>query len=122
MSQPTISPDMTINDLLQWAVLQRERLRKDANAERASEPALVLAQAAKLTEEVGELQAEILGHAGYQRKSKNKVFDADSMGAELADVTICVAILAVAHNIDLGKALARKMVKVESRYSEPESR
>lgn len=78
--------------------------------------AFVLAQAAKLAEEVGELQAEVLGQAGYQRATKDQCFTAESMSRELADVMICVAILAGSHNIDLGKAVASKIETIDARH------
>lgn len=118
MTDLPISADMTINDLEQWARLQRERLRRDAPPEQSNDLTFVLAQTAKLTEEVGELSAEILGHAGYQRAAKGKAFDAESIGSELADVMICTAILAVQHNVDLGKALTKKIEKINTRYDE----
>jgi NTP pyrophosphatase (non-canonical NTP hydrolase) len=79
-------------------------------------PSFVLAQAAKLAEEVGELQAEVLGHAGYQRASKDQCFTAESISGELTDVMICVALLASSHDIDLGKALSSTMKKIEVRH------
>jgi NTP pyrophosphatase (non-canonical NTP hydrolase) len=107
---------MTVRELNEWAKAQAGRLRSDLSADKAQEPAFVLAQAAKLSEEVGELQAEVLGHAGYQRKTKQKVFDAQSIAGELADVIICAAILAGSHDVDLGKALATKIDKIERRH------
>jgi NTP pyrophosphatase (non-canonical NTP hydrolase) len=49
--------------------------------------------AAKVAEEVGELQVKVLGQAGDQRWSKAS-FTADTMASELADVPICTATLA----------------------------
>jgi NTP pyrophosphatase (non-canonical NTP hydrolase) len=110
-----VSPDLTVRELNDWAKMQSERLRRGLNQDAAGYPAFILAQAAKLTEEVGELQAEVLGHAGYQRKSKTG-FTTDTMAGELADVMICAAILASSHEVDLGKALASKIEKIEDRH------
>jgi NTP pyrophosphatase (non-canonical NTP hydrolase) len=110
------SPDLTVRDLNEWATMQSGRLRRALGSDTSSHPAFVLAQAAKLAEEVGELQAEVLGHAGYQRASKDQRFTAESMSSELADVMICVAILASSHDIDLGKALASKIKKINDRH------
>jgi NTP pyrophosphatase (non-canonical NTP hydrolase) len=110
-----VSADLTVRALGDWAKTQAERLRRGLAADAASHPAFVLAQAAKLAEEVGELQAEVLGQAGYQRRSKTG-FSTDTMAGELADVMICVAILAGTHNIDLGKAVATKIEKIEQRH------
>ncbi|MEO7196008.1 MAG: MazG nucleotide pyrophosphohydrolase domain-containing protein [Pseudonocardiaceae bacterium] len=107
---------MTVRDLNDWATMQTERLRLALDNDTSSQPAFVLAQAVKLAEEVGELQAEVLGHAGYQRASKDQRFTTESLSGELADVMICVAILASSHDIDLSKALASKIEKIDARY------
>lgn len=113
-----MTPDLTLRDLNKWAAAQTERLRENLAPHAASQPAFVLAQAAKLTEEVGELHAEILGHAGYQRRSKGVDFTAERIGAELADVMICVAILASSHGVDLGTAVAAKIEEIEARHQD----
>jgi hypothetical protein len=74
----------------------------------------VLAKAAQLAEEVGKLQAEVLGYAGYQRRSKTNSFTSDTMAGELADVR-CAAILASSHDVELGKAVAAKISSLEAR-------
>ncbi|MGH3867613.1 MAG: MazG nucleotide pyrophosphohydrolase domain-containing protein [Pseudonocardiaceae bacterium] len=107
---------MTVRDLNDWATMQTERLRRALGSDTSSQPAFVLAQAVKLAEEVGELQAEVLGHAGYQRATKDQSFTTESLSSELADVMICVAILARSHDIDLSKALASKIEKIDARY------
>lgn len=103
-----MSPDLTLRDLHDWATTQANRLRQGLSDAAAAHPAFVLSQAAKLAEEVGELQAEVLGQAGYQRQSKAGS-TSDTMAGELADVMICVAILAGSHGVDLGKAVAAKI-------------
>lgn len=102
MTRNALSPDLTVRELNDWAKMQLGRLRLALGSDTSSQPAFVLAQAAKLSEEVGELLAEVLGQAGYQRATKNQCFTTESMSRELADVMICVAILASSHDIDLG--------------------
>jgi NTP pyrophosphatase (non-canonical NTP hydrolase) len=75
----------------------------------------VLAQAVKLGEEVGELHAEVLGRLKRQRRSKGTRFDDRSLRGELADVVICVAILAHTTGVDLGAALEEKMAEIDRR-------
>lgn len=116
-TRDALSPDLTVRDLNEWAKMQSGRLRRALGRDAGSQPAFVLAQAAKLAEEVGELQAEVLGHASYQRASKDQCFTAESISSELADVMICVAILASSHDIDLGKALATKIKKIDARHT-----
>jgi NTP pyrophosphatase (non-canonical NTP hydrolase) len=116
MTQNVLSPDLTVRNLNDWAKMQSGRLRLALGSDTSSHPAFVLTQAAKLAEEVGELQAEVLGHAGYQRTTKDQRFTTESMSSELADVMICVAILASSHDIDLGKALASKIETIDARH------
>src|SRR5262245_48787747 len=104
-------PDLSVRELGEWAAAQAERLRGALPAAAAGHPTFVLAQAAKLAEEVGELQAEVLGHAGYQRRAKG-AFTAESMAGELADVLICTAILAASHGIDLNRAVTEKIERI----------
>lgn len=121
MTQKVLSPGLTVRDLNDWAKIQSGRLRLALGSDAGSYPAFVLAQAVKLAEEVGELQAEVLGHVGYQRATKDQRFTAESMAGELADVMICVAILASSHDIDLGKALASKIRKIDACHKWSES-
>ena len=53
-----------MRDLRAWAGVQTDRLRRGLPQDAAAHPTFVLAQAAKLAEEVGELQAEVLVHDG----------------------------------------------------------
>lgn len=112
-----LDPDLSLRDLREWAGTQAERLRQGLPDEAAAHPTFVLAQAAKLAEEVGELQAEILGHAGYQRRAKGD-FTAETMAGELADVLICTAILSASHGVDLGQAVATKIAQIEARHQD----
>lgn len=106
--------DLSVRELGEWAALEIERMRRKLSAEAGGHPTFVLAQAAKLAEEVGELQAEVLGRAGYQRRAKG-TFTAESMAGELADVLICTAFLAASHDIDLGRAVVEKIARIEAR-------
>jgi hypothetical protein len=66
---------LTVRDLNESAKMQSGRLRCALGSDARSQPAFVLAQAAKLAKEVGELQAEVLGHAGCQRRAASKSRD-----------------------------------------------
>lgn len=116
MTRYALSPELTVRDLNDWAKVQLGRLRLTLSGDTSNQPAFVLAQAAKLAEEVGELQAEVLGRAGYQRATKDRCFTTESLSSELADVMICVAILASSYDIDLGKALASKIETINVRH------
>jgi NTP pyrophosphatase (non-canonical NTP hydrolase) len=111
-----VTSDLSVRELCEWAGGQAERLRRGLSEEAGGYPAFVLAQAVKLAEEVGELQAEVLGLAGYQRRDKGG-FTPESMASELADVLVCTAILAVSHGVDLGRAVSEKIERIEERNS-----
>lgn len=104
-----------MRELGEWAAGQADRMRAGLPPEAAGHPTFVLAQAAKLAEEVGELQAEVLGSAGYQRRAKG-TFTPEGLADELADVMICTAILAASHGVDLGRAVAEKIARIEARH------
>jgi NTP pyrophosphatase (non-canonical NTP hydrolase) len=76
---------------------------------------VALAQTVKLGEEVGELQAEVLGALELQRKEKAGRFSPDTLGGELADVMVCVALLADTFGVDLARALASKIERLDAR-------
>jgi NTP pyrophosphatase (non-canonical NTP hydrolase) len=111
-----VTSELSVRELCEWAGGQAERLRRGLSQEAGGYPAFVLAQAAKLAEEVGELQAEVLGQAGYQRRAKGG-FTPEGMAGELADVLICTAMIAVSHGVDLGRAVAEKIERIEERDS-----
>lgn len=77
----------------------------------------LLAQTVKLGEEVGELHAEVLGRTKYQRAAKAGRYDETSLAGELADVTICVAILADLLGANLTQAVMAKITQLEARRS-----
>jgi NTP pyrophosphatase (non-canonical NTP hydrolase) len=68
-----------------------------------------LAQTAKLGEEVGELQAEVLGAIKYCRADKAAQFTPESLAGELADVMVCTMLLAEILDVDLARAVATKI-------------
>lgn len=106
--------DLTVRQLSRWAKDQMGLIAGTYDFDVRSD-AFVLAQAVKLGEEVGELHAEVLGRAKYQRRAKTARYSDRSLQSELADVLICVAILAEATGMDLQDALAAKMAEVDDR-------
>jgi NTP pyrophosphatase (non-canonical NTP hydrolase) len=109
---------MSLRDLGQWAEGQARRLAADlgfGSAADGDNAQFALALAVKLGEEVGELQAEVLGALKYQRKDKTGRYDGDTLGGELADVMVCVALLAEAFHVDLATAVSSKIEHLEAR-------
>lgn len=106
--------ELSVRRLSRWADRQLRSIRRAHGGDPQSE-AFVLAQAVKLGEEVGELHAEVLGRLKRQRRSKGTRFDDRSLRGELADVVICVAILARTTGVDLEAALEEKMAEIDRR-------
>jgi NTP pyrophosphatase (non-canonical NTP hydrolase) len=106
---------LDFRELAQWAREQVDWIAAKSRTDRRSD-LFLFTQAAKLVEEVGELHAELLGIGGRQR-DKGVVFDQSSLEGELADVAICVAILAQISGADLGQAIRTKMAAVDDRLA-----
>ena len=110
--------DMSLRELSAWAEGQARRLAANfgldpaANGDNAY---FALAQAVKLGEEVGELHAEVLGALKYHRSDKAGQYGTDTLGGELADVMVCLALLAQILNVDLAGAVSTKIEHLEAR-------
>jgi hypothetical protein len=48
MTRPALAPELTVRDLNDWATMQLGRLRLALSSDASSQPAFILAQAAKL--------------------------------------------------------------------------
>jgi NTP pyrophosphatase (non-canonical NTP hydrolase) len=109
---------MSLRELALWAEGQARRLASNfgldisANNDNAY---FALAQTVKLGEEVGELHAEVLGALKYHRKDKTGRYGSDTLGGELADVMVCLALLAQILDVDLARAVSSKIEHLEAR-------
>ncbi|BCB84277.1 hypothetical protein [Phytohabitans suffuscus] len=109
-SAPVQQPDLSLRDAANWASEQAKRLAANFGLDATHDRDLfVLAQTAKLGEEVGELHAEVLGAIKYCRTDKIEKFTPDSLAGELADVMVCAFLLAEILEVDLPTALAGKI-------------
>jgi NTP pyrophosphatase (non-canonical NTP hydrolase) len=118
MSTPTPSADLTLRELARFAEGEGRRLAAKFGFDpttRDGHGSFALAQTVKLGEEVGELHAEVLGALEYQRSEKLGRFSPVTLGGELADVMVCVALLADTFGIDLAEAVAGKLEQLEAR-------
>jgi len=115
--EPPGAPDveLTIRQVCDWANRQAHRLADGYGLGEQDRDLFLLAQTVKLGEEVGELHAEVLGRTRYQRAAKADRYDATSLAGELADVTICVAILSEILGADLSQAVRAKIAKLDLR-------
>ena len=118
MSEATPPPDLSLRDLARFAEGQAGRLAAMFGFDPTAGDGhayFALAQTVKLGEEVGELQAEVLGALEFQRREKAGRYSRDSLGGELADVMMCVAILADTFGVDLARAVGGKMEQLDAR-------
>jgi len=69
----------------------------------------------KLSEEVGEVCEEILGFTAQQRKKKIRKFNKEKLAEEIADVIVVAILLAENLDINIWKAIEKKIKKVERR-------
>ena len=76
----------------------------------------ILARTVKLSEELGELCNAVLAFNSMQRKEKLDKHDAGNLSEDFADVMITVLLLAKAMDIDVEKALDKKIDKINRRY------
>jgi NTP pyrophosphatase (non-canonical NTP hydrolase) len=123
-SEPTAAPGLSLRDLAQFAEGEARRLAAnfgfDSTAGGGGHVSFALAQTVKLGEEVGELQAEVLGALEYQRREKAGRYSRDALGGELADVMVCVALLADTFGVDLARAVGSKIEQLEARNLQAE--
>ena len=113
MSMPETTPaaDLSLRDLAQFAEGLARRLAANFGFDpttRGGHASFALAQTVKLGEEVGELHAEVLGALEFQRRDKAGRYSRDSLGGELADVMVCVALLADTFGVDLARAVGAR--------------
>lgn len=114
---------MSLRQLAEWAEGQARRLAAEFgfdSSEDGDREHFTLAQAVKLGEEVGELHAEVLGALKYQRKEKAAHYGSDTLGGEIADVMVCLALLAQILDVDLARAVSSKVEHLEARNRQAE--
>lgn len=108
--------DISLREAASWASQQAKRLAANFGLDLAGDRDMfALAQTAKLGEEVGELQAEVLGSLKYCRTDKVAQFTPESLAGELADVLVCTMLLAEILDVDLARAVANKIGSLRER-------
>lgn len=108
---------MQLKGLRKFIKKEDKRLRKHYGNYKDEEKR-ILARTVKLTEELGELCDEVLSYNSMQRKDKLDNHDANNLSEEFADVVITTLLLAEVMNVDIEKALKRKIDKINKRYKE----
>ena len=112
---------LSLVELGRWAKARLPAITRVTGVPHNSEM-FVLLQAVKLSEEVGELQAEVLGRLKMQRANKMQEFDQSSLAAEVADVVMTAAVLSAALSVDLPSAIQEKMAAVERKMADATAR
>lgn len=101
--------------LLEFIETEDKRL-KEHYFKNVDKEKLILARTVKLTEELGELCEEVLSHNSFQRKEKLDNHQKENLPEEFADVLITTLLLAKSMEVDIKKALEKKIEKVNNRY------
>jgi NTP pyrophosphatase (non-canonical NTP hydrolase) len=123
MPEASAVSDVSLRQLAEWAQGQARRLAADFgfdSSEDGGRAHFALAQAVKLGEEVGELHAEVLGALKYQRREKAGQYNSDTLEGEIADAMVCLALLAQVLDVDLARAVNRKIQHLEARNRQAE--
>lgn len=107
---------MTFERLEDFIVAENARL-KQAYAGSYSPDSWLLRQGVKLSEEVGELSDQILGHLNLQRAAKAHKYNPDELAGEMADVVIMALLVGAEAGLDLGAVLEAKIAFIEARYA-----
>jgi NTP pyrophosphatase (non-canonical NTP hydrolase) len=102
---------MELSEILEFIDQEDARLSK-LYANHCDKEKRILARTVKLSEEFGELCEEILTHNGLQRKQKLENHDKENLPEEFADVLITTLLVAKAMNVDIAKALEKKIDKI----------
>ncbi len=106
---------MEFKELLKFVEITEGHIARQYNLNEDNEKK-ILAVTVKLTEELGELCNEVLSFNSLQRKQKLDNHDKENLPDELADVLLTTLILAKTMDIDVEKALKKKMKKINKRY------
>lgn len=107
---------MEFRELLEFIDLENQRLIERFGKNSSNQKERILARTVKLTEELGELSNEVLAFNGDQRKEKLDHHDKNNLQHEFADVIITTLLLAKSMNVDVKKALVKKIKKINKRY------
>ena len=106
---------MDFKELQKFIKLEDRRIKRYFNGLEDKDK-MILARTVKLSEEVGELAAEVLAHHNWQRQEKLDRRANEDLGHEVADVIITTFLLADTLEIDIEKSLREKMKKINLRY------
>mgnify|MGYP002347756849 CR=1 FL=1 len=102
---------MISKELLDNIDIIRQNLKKFHNLDDTSNE-MILAKAVKLSEEVWELNSEVLKSLYKGRK----IFVQEDLELEFADVILTTLLLAKSLNVDINSSLVRKLNIIKERW------
>jgi len=97
---------MEMKELLEFIDFEDGRLNRHYNIDCEKK---ILARTVKLSEELGELANDVLAHGSLQSNAKLESHDKENINHEFADVIITAMLLAKSMNINIEKALEKKI-------------
>ena len=104
---------MELKQLLDFVEKENERINNRYPG--LDKDKMILARTVKLGEELGELCNEVLAHHGLQRQGKLEEHHEGKLLDEFADVILTTLLIAKSMNVDIEKALEKKMEKLNKR-------
>jgi len=107
---------MTMEELQKF-INEQDAFFRSVKDQTLTERERILACTVKISEEFGELCDEVLSSLGDQRKGKMENHDPDGLSDEFADVIITTFLLAKLMNVDIPKALSKKIEKIKVKHN-----
>ncbi len=104
---------MNFKDLQQFLAHFQQTHNEKFGANTSQEVELLM-NMTKLTEEVGELAEQMLKYQGRQRSAKGD-FNLVDLEDEVADVIIAASMMSVVLEVDIEKAIQRKVEKIKTK-------
>lgn len=106
---------MNIKDLEKFADWENKRLRKLYKGKNISPRERKFIRMIKINEELGELNDQMLGSFGIQRKCKKNIYNKKKISKEIVDVFLTTSLLANELGIDLEKNIKNKIEIIKKR-------
>jgi NTP pyrophosphatase (non-canonical NTP hydrolase) len=104
---------MEFKEVLQFVESEDEFLTKYYNIYDIDKK--ILARNVKISEEVGELSAEVLKYLSLQMRKKMDSYNPKILSEEFADVILTTMLLAKSMNVDIMNSLKKKISKIQDR-------
>jgi NTP pyrophosphatase (non-canonical NTP hydrolase) len=106
---------MITNDMIKKLRTISLQLKAKHTSLTGNHSAHVLARAAKVSEEYGELMDEILSDLGLQRADKLAAYNRQKLEKEYGDVVITLFLLGLSLDLDLSKVITARLKEIITR-------